>query len=253
MTTANADFVRRLRAREPLLGTFVKTPHPILIEVLGLTGVDYAIVDCEHAPFGRQEVDTMMIAGRAAGLALIVRVPGPDAILSVLDSGAAGVLVPHVRSAAEAADLARAMRYGPGGRGYAGTTRAARYGARPMGDHLDMTADETALICQIEDPEAVAEAHAIAAVEGVDGLFVGRADLAVGGGKRSFFDDDVARDTRGILGAPGCATGLYAAPGEDLAPLFDAGATMMTVGSEHTMMLRGAALDREAFEATRRG
>jgi 2-keto-3-deoxy-L-rhamnonate aldolase RhmA len=249
MTAANAEFVRRLRAREPLLGAFLKTPHPILVEVLGLAGLDYAIVDCEHAPFGRHEVDAMMLAGRAAGLALLVRVPGAEAILGALDAGAAGVLVPHVRSAAEAEGLARAMRYGPGGRGYAGTTRAAGYGTRPMGEHLDRTADETALICQIEDPEAVPEAHAIAGVDGVDGLFVGRADLAVGAGGRSFFDEEAAERTRHVLGARGCATGLYAAPGEDLGPLFAAGATMMTVGSEHTMLMRGAALDREAFDA----
>jgi 2-keto-3-deoxy-L-rhamnonate aldolase RhmA len=249
MTTANADFVRRLRAREPLLGTFLKTPHPILVEVLALTGIDYAIVDAEHAPFDRHDIDAMMIAGRAANLALVVRVPSPDWILGVLDSGAAGVLVPHVRSRAQAEELARAMRYGPGGRGYAGTTRAALYGRRPMEEHLDVTASETALICQIEDPEAVPEARAIASVDGVDGLFVGRADLAVGGGGRSFFDKEVGRKTLEVLGAEGAATGLYAAPGEDLAPLFGAGATMMTVGSEHTMLLRGAALDREAFDA----
>ncbi|MEM8853546.1 MAG: aldolase/citrate lyase family protein, partial [Pseudomonadota bacterium] len=166
----NADFKRRIAAREVLLGAFIKTPHPMVIEIMGGSAFDFLILDCEHAPFDRSAIDTAMIAGRATGCPLLVRVPHGDAstILGILDSGAAGVMVPHVTSAGQAEALVRALRYGPGGRGFAGTTRAAHYGGRTLKEHLAATADDVSLFCQIEEPEGVENAEAIAAVDGVD-------------------------------------------------------------------------------------
>ncbi|SDF03497.1 HpcH/HpaI aldolase family protein [Limimaricola pyoseonensis] len=246
----NAEFRRRLIAREPLLGAFVKTPHPIVVEIMGRSGFDFLVLDAEHAPFDRAAIDTMMIAGRAAGCPLLVRVPSssPDWLLGVLDAGAAGVMVPHVVSPGQAAELARAMRYGAGGRGFAGTTRAAEYAGRSMREHLAMAGDEVSLICQIEDAEGADRFDEIAAVEGVDALFVGRADLAVSCGRDDFFAPDIAARCAAILGASGAATGLYCAPGETLAPLREAGASLFVVGSDHTLMAGGAGQLRKAFE-----
>ncbi len=251
--TLNADFKRRLAARAPLLGTFLKTPHPILVEILGRAGFDFLVIDAEHGPFDRASIDTLMIAGRAAGLPLLVRMParGADWIGFSLDAGAAGIMVPHVRSVAEAEDLVRACRYRPGARGFAGTTRAADYAGRGLRDHLASPAAEVSLVCQIEDPAGVAAAAGIAAVEGVDALFVGRADLAVASWRDDFFDSAVRDDTRAVLGVAGCATGLYCAPAEDLAPFRAAGGSLFVVGSEHTLIATAAAALRERFD--RRG
>ena len=245
---SNADFKARLTAREALLGAFFKTPQPILIEVMARAGFDFLVVDGEHAPFDRGDIDTMVIAGRAAGLPLIVRVPDPGWIGYVLDAGAAGIMVPHVTSAEQARALVRAVRYGPGGRGFAGTTRAADYAARSMGDHLGHPEAECALICQIEEPEGVEAAEEIAAVEGVDCLFVGRADLAVSGGINDFFAPEVIDQTNRTLGVSGAATGLYCAPTEETAPFRAAGGSMFVVGSDHTLMVQGGRALREAFE-----
>lgn len=232
----------RLAARELLLGTFLKTPHPAVVEVLGAAGLDFLVLDGEHAPFDRAATDACLLAGRAVGCPLLVRVPAGDAatILGVLDGGAAGVMVPHVTSAGQAAALAAAVRYGPGGRGFAATTRAAGYGRRGIAEHLRRTPGEVSLICQIEDPEALDHVAAIAATEGVDGIFVGRADLAVGLGEAAMGAGRVAGLAAGILAATGAATGLYCAPGEDIAPWVGHGASFVVAGSDHAFLQQGA-------------
>lgn len=252
MTIART-FKSRLVAGEPLLGAFIKTPHPIVIEIIGAAGLDFLVVDAEHAPFDRAAIDVMMIAGRAVGCPLIVRVPtaAPHWMQNVLDAGAAGVMVPHVTSPQQAAELVRMTRYGKGGRGFAGTTRAADYARRGFKDHLTRTEGEISLICQIEDPEGVDAFGEIAAVDGVDALFVGRADLAVAYGFDSFFAPEIAEKSMRVLGAAGAATGLYCAPAEDLRPARDAGASFFVVGSEHTLMARGASELVESFRALR--
>jgi len=161
-------------------GTFIKTASPQVVEILGLTTLDFAVIDAEHAPFDRHMLDLMLLAGRAAGLPLLVRVPdsAPSTILSVLDLGAAGLLVPHVDTAAEAKDVVARARYRGGVRGFSSSPRFAGYGSLGMKAALD-AGDRTAILCQIESREGLAQVAAIAAVPGVDALFVGRADLAL--------------------------------------------------------------------------
>ena len=239
----NSDFKARLTARDPLLGVFVKTPDPMLIEVLGQSGLDFLVLDAEHAPFDRRAVDTAMIAGRATGCPLVIRVPNgqPETLLGFLDSGAAGIMVPHVCTAPQASALARSMRYGPSGRGFAGTTRAADYARRSLTEHFEQTADEVSLICQIEDPEGYDNRAEIAATEGVDALFVGRADLSVSYGLRDFFASETAARCGDVLAVTGAATGLYTAPGEPLNTWRAAGASLFVVGSDHTLLTTGVA------------
>lgn len=252
--TPGAAIKQKITSRTPVCGTFLKTPHPIMIEIMGQAGYDFLVLDAEHAPFDRGTLDTLMIAGRAANIPLIVRVPsaGPDWIMAVLDAGAAGIMVPHVNDATFASELVRATRYGAwgqGGRGFAGTTRAADYAQRSLSEHFGKTPGEVTLICQIEDPPGAEDFEAIANVDGVDALFVGRADLAVGYGKSDFFDPDIGQKTLNILGAAGAATGLYCAPGEDIAPLKSAGASVFVIGSDHTCLKRAAAGDIAAVSA----
>lgn len=237
----NAEFKSRLTTKEPLLGAFIKTPHPIIIEIMSRAGFDFLVVDAEHAPFDRGSVDTMILAGRSVGCPIVVRVPvsTSDWVLNVLDAGAAGVMVPHVETAEQAEALARSVVYGAGGRGFAGTTRAADYAERPLVEHLHTARDECVLICQIEDPDGVVNHADIAAVEGVDALFIGRADLAVSHGLDDFFAPEVAEMTAKILGTTGAATGLYCAPSESLLGHREAGASFFVVGSEHTLMTAG--------------
>jgi staphyloferrin B biosynthesis citrate synthase len=176
-----SSFRKRFAARELLTGTFIKTPTPHAIEILGGLGFDFVVIDEEHAPFDQQATDVALLAARASGTAGIVRVPSADpaGILRVLDCGAAGVLVPHVSSVAKARDIAAACRYRGGKRGYSGSSRAAGYGGGKVWDHVARSDETTAVIAMIEDPEALDEIDAILAVETIDGAFIGRGDLTV--------------------------------------------------------------------------
>lgn len=240
--TPNACFRQALIAREQLVGCFIKTPHPTVIEVLGATVLDFLVLDGEHSPFDKASINLCMLAAKAVGVTLLIRVPddNPAFILNVLDCGAAGVVVPHVVSVEQAERLARSMRYIPGGRGIAGTTRAGGYGAKPLPDHRAAADTEVSLICQIEDREGVDNSEAIAAVDGVDALFVGRADLTVSYGLTDFSDVGIAQKCGDVLGAQGAATGLFIAPDEDMKPWRDKGASFFLSGSDHSFLFAGA-------------
>ncbi|MEO1678057.1 MAG: aldolase/citrate lyase family protein [Pseudomonadota bacterium] len=247
----------RLLKGQPLSGTFLKTPAHDVIEVMALSGLDFVCLDAEHAPFDRARTDACLAMARALGLPALVRVPWgrPELVQSALDAGAVGVVVPHVSSAAVATDVARMARFGPHGRGFAGSTRWAGYGTGAMPDLLARSAEETVVICMIEEPEGVAAAREIAAVPGIDALFVGPADLSVAMGKT----DQTSPELHAAYDAVGAAC---AAEGKGFATwVRDAGAARMRyqqgvraffMGSEHAWMLAGAkaaATDIRALQA----
>ena len=174
-----------LLSREELAyGTFVKTDSPQVIEVLGTTRLHFAVIDAEHAPFDRMTIDRMLIAGRACDLPIVVRLPDRTAAttLTMLDMGAAGLLVPHVDTAEEARAVVSNARFRAGQRGMSISPRYANYGALSRHEAIKL-GDAARVLCQIESREAVANVEAIAAVDGVDALFIGRADLAMSMGE----------------------------------------------------------------------
>jgi staphyloferrin B biosynthesis citrate synthase len=179
------SFRERLLAPEPLIGTFLKTPTSHAAEIVSDLGFDFVVIDQEHAPFDRTTTDVALLAARALGTPALVRVSGPDAILSVLDCGATGVLVPHVANAAYAREIAALCRYRSGKRGFATSTRAGRYTAVPMWRHIADSDANTVFVAQIEDVEALDDLDAIAAIEGVDSLFIGRGDLTAAFGDQA--------------------------------------------------------------------
>lgn len=245
-TQQRASLKARLAAGETIVGTFVKTPSPIVVEVLGLTGLDCLCLDAEHAPFDRGTLDTCLLAARAAGMDVLVRVPSaaPEHILNALDCGATGILVPHVRSAEEARACVRASHYGTGGRGYAGSSRAAAYTTTPMAQHMANSVARTVVVVQIEDPEAVQDIEAIAAVPGLDALFVGRVDLTVGHGATSLDDPRILAEVEAVCEAgqrAGVPVGMFLARVSDVPQWRAKGATLFLLGSDHGFLLSGAA------------
>jgi 2-keto-3-deoxy-L-rhamnonate aldolase RhmA len=184
------------------VGTFVKTTSPQVIEILGGSGLDFAVLDAEHAPYDRAALDLALLAGRAAGLPLFVRVAerSASALLSALDMGAAGVLVPHVDTEQDAREVVAHCRYVGGDRGYSSSPRAAGYGALGMKQAIAQ-GDRNVVVCQIESVPAVENAARIAAVPGVGALFIGRADLALSMGLDSAQDPRVTEATEGVIRA----------------------------------------------------
>ena len=163
-------------------------------------------------------------------------------IRNALDSGATGVLVPHVTTADQAAAIVKAAHFGEGGRGFAGSPHAAGYGSISMADHIDDNAEHTIVIVQIEDMAALDQVAQIAAVDGVDCLFVGRADLAVAM-KKSVSDKDVVATVRDICAvgkSEGTAVGMYTPNPDEILDWCEAGASLFLLSSDQSMLLAGA-------------
>ena len=238
-------FRRRLCAGDLMMGTFLKTPSTIVCEVLGLTPLACVCIDAEHAPFGRMELDSCIGALRAADMPSLVRVQTASAgeILSALDSGATGIVLPHVVSGQQAAEFARAAHYGAGGRGYAGSSRAAGYTTKPMAQHMQDSAARTTVIAQIEDAEALPNLDAIAATKDIDCLFVGRMDLTVSLGASSPLDSRVVEAVEQICAASlrhGKAVGMFIPPSEDCMAWHAKGASLFLLASDQQFLLDGA-------------
>ena len=247
--STSARFKARLNAREALFGVFVKTPHPSVVEALAAGGVDCVCLDAEHGPFDRGDLDMSLMAAHLHDVAAIVRVPSGAAheILNALDLGAAGVLVPHVRSVEQARAVALSAAYGPGGRGYAGGTRGNM--GEAISARLKKAAEETSVIVQIEDIEAVPEADAIAALPGIDALFIGRVDLTVGMGetdvKAPRVMETVGDLTQRIV-AQGRAVGMFTPDISEVPGWKKLGASLFLLGSDHGFITAGARQMRAA-------
>lgn len=236
---------QRLAAGEPMFGTFLKTPSHILVEVMAHCGLDLLCIDAEHAPFDRLAIDSCVLAARAGGLPILVRPQSaaPEHILNALDIGADGVLLPHICTAKEAARAVQVARYGRGGRGYAGSSRAAGYGRIGMAEHLIASARRTVVIAQIEDVEALGDLDAIASVPGIDALFVGRMDLTVALDASSPDDSDVIAAVEKIAEAArsaGLPFGMFVPRNSDVPRWREAGATLFLQGSDHAFLRMGA-------------
>lgn len=242
---SDASLRDRMLRGDILSGTFQKTPAHEVFEVLAMSGLDFIALDAEHSPFDRGRLDACLAVARALKFPTLVRVPtgSPAEILIALDSGATGVIVPHVDSAEKARDIARWARFGHGGRGYAGSTRWAGYATRTMPEILDQSRTETIVIAQIEEPEGVEAIDAIAGTEGIDGVFVGPADLCVCLGVTDMAAPELREAMRkvGVAAKAHRKTYMTFAPNTQSAAELNAlGITMFFIGSEHAYLLAGA-------------
>ncbi|KAA0921379.1 HpcH/HpaI aldolase family protein [Streptomyces apricus] len=164
------------------VGTWLKIGSTEPAEIMAYAGFDFVVIDLEHAPLDLLTAYRLVNTAAALGLVPLVRVPDTTAstIQKVLDAGAMGVLVPHVDTVEQAAVAARACRFPPYGiRGAGGTSRAGAWGLRPNADYLATGNDDVLCIPQLESPEAIAAAPGILALDSVDAVFVGAADLAL--------------------------------------------------------------------------
>ena len=236
----------RIAAKQQLIGTFIKTPSPMLCEVLGQTELDLVCLDAEHSPFDRLVQDQCLYALRNEGMPSLVRVPSaaPEHTLNALDCGATGVVIPHVTTPRMAEQVAKTAHFGAGGRGYAGSTRAAAYTSKPMAAHLADSATQSVVVAQIEDIEALDAIDEIAAVEGIDCLFVGRIDLTVALGAASPTDAQVVAAVERVCQAgadAGRPVGMFVGNMDEVPRWQEAGANLFLLSSDHSFLMQGAA------------
>jgi 2-keto-3-deoxy-L-rhamnonate aldolase RhmA len=214
---------------------------PNTVEIVGLVGFDFVIIDQEHAPWDRAAVDIACLAARAVDIAAIVRVPEVNAssIMATLDCGATGVMVPHCDSPAKARAIAAACRHRGGVRGFATTTCAGGYGG--VGGRKHMTQQDATVTCiaVIEDPAALDHLPEIAAVEGIDAFFIGRGDLGAALGGEAM--NAAVRQITAVARSANMPTIALVSGREDARAMRDLGVAAFVHSNDHTLLKTAAA------------
>lgn len=185
MTLPVNTFKAALKAGRSQIAVWNTIPGPVVTEILAGAGFDVVVIDTEHSLTDVPDVLGMLQALEGYPVAHAVRPASNDPVLikRLLDIGATTLIIPYVQSADEAREAVRAMRYAPEGfRGVSGATRAARYGA--VTDYIQTAEAELCLVVQVETTGALDQIEAIAAVDGVDMIFIGPSDLAASMGHR---------------------------------------------------------------------
>ena len=233
-------------ASRPLAGIWVCSGSPLVAEIVAGSGTDWVLIDMEHSPNGLESVLTQLQAVAAYPATPVVRVPIGDVVTlkQVLDLGAQNVLVPMVSSADQARDLVAAVRYPPlGVRGVGSAlARSARWNR--VDDYLATANEHVSLFVQVETRAGVDAAGEIAAVDGIDGVFVGPSDLAASMGLlgQQTHPDVVAAVHCAFeaVHAAGAPVGVNAFDPHAAQSFVDAGADFLLVGADVALLARGS-------------
>ena len=244
---------RAVRAGDATLGTFLGTASAVTAEVCAASGFDWLLLDLEHGAGGEEQVRDVVPAAGSYGVPTVVRVESDARIRMgrVLDNGAAGIMLPRIDSAAQLEAALTHLRFPPrGDRGVATYNRACRFGLDPGA--LDRADEEILVIAQIESAAAVAAVDEIAAVDGVDVLFIGPRDLSHDLGVPGTPPRrPSSRHWTTVLAAGkrhGKACGLLVNDGAAAATRLAQGWTFVAIGSDSTLL---AAASRAALTTAR--
>ncbi|WP_141432547.1 HpcH/HpaI aldolase/citrate lyase family protein [Bacillus sp. 03113] len=188
---------KRLDDQQTAYGTIVTLKDPAVVEMLGYTGYDFAIIDMEHTTMDFGMVEHMIRAAQCVQVSSVVRTPQNDygAMLRVLDAGADAIMVPHLTTREQAERTVGHAKYRPiGYRGLDGSSRSAHYGTTPFIEHIKRQNERVTVIGMIEDAIAINNLSEIVRVDGLDLLFIGPADLASSLGYQEQFDHPVVME-----------------------------------------------------------
>jgi len=239
------SFKRALKAGKPQIGLWSTLSSSYTVEVVAGAGFDWLLLDSEHSPVDIENLLTQLQAAAPYASHPIVRIPWNDMVNTkrVLDIGAQSLLIPYVQTAEEARSAVASTRYPPAGvRGVAGTTRATRFGR--VKEYAKRAHEEICVLVQVETQSALGSIEAICAVDGVDGVFIGPADLHASMGHagetanakvKPLIDDAIRR----ILKA-GKAPGILTPNEADARHWLACGALFVAVGSDAGILARGA-------------
>ncbi len=238
-------FKAAIQAGTPQIGLWCSIPDPSLAEMLANCGYDWLMFDTEHSPMDPLSVLPMLQATAAYGASALVRPTELDTaqIKKFLDCGAQSILIPYVQTAEEAALAVAAVTYPPDGiRGVAGVTRATRWGA--VKDYAKRAREEICVMVQIETKAGLDRLEEIAAVPGLDAIFVGPSDLAASLGYPGQNTHPVVReacaDAIRRIRAAGLPAGFLSPDNGLLEEMVAAGSVFTAVDLDVTILRRGA-------------
>lgn len=239
------DFKHAIAAGRRQIGIWNSLASNLVTEILAGAGFDWILVDAEHGPNDPALVLGQLQAAKGGSAGVVVRVPwnDPVQIKLYLDIGVQSFMVPYVQSADEARRAVAATRYPPAGvRSLAGTSRATGFGRIP--DYFRRAQDEICVIVQVESRTALDSLEAIAGTEGIDGVFIGPADLSASFGLvGQIMHPDVQAAIRGVperCRRAGKPAGMLAVKEEDCRRYLDWGYTFLSVGSDLNLLSAGS-------------
>lgn len=252
------EIKKRLQNGETLIGCWSNLGSPITSEILGVSGFDWILIDLEHGAGSESTVIHQLQAVEHTSAAAVIRVESSqrERMSRVLDMGAVGVMCPRVNSAEQARQVAQSLQYPPqGNRGVARMVRATGFGKR-FDDYYEQ-ADKTLLgIVQIETRQALQNLDEIAAVDGIDVLFIGPADLSMELGMYGQFErpefQDAVKKIVDVAEKEGKATGILLSDPADFSIYRRLGIRFIACGSDATFVARGAADTVEKLKQERK-
>jgi 4-hydroxy-2-oxoheptanedioate aldolase len=249
-------FKQSLLRRELLIGLWSSLCSPLVAEIVAHAGFDWLLLDTEHAPNELPELLGQLQAVTGGTAAPVVRAAWNDAVLikRILDLGATSILLPYVQSADEARRAVASVRYPPRGvRGVAASSRASRYGRTQ--DYLQQADEQICLLVQIETGAALEQLEAISGVEGVDGVFIGPADLSASLGHLGDLHhpkiQGVLREAARRLAQLGKPAGILGVSEDDARRYIDWGYSFVAVGIDTTLLVRSTDALVQAFKGRR--
>jgi 2-keto-3-deoxy-L-rhamnonate aldolase RhmA len=249
----------KLKAGQATLGCFLGLGSPNVAELLACAGFDWLVVETEHNGLDSAEIEHMLMAMNGTQTIPLVRVPSanPVYIQRALDMGAMGIVVPMLKTAAEAQAVVRATRYPPHGTRSFGPLRATRY-SFDNEDYLNRANDNLLVVLILETKEAAENLEAIAAVPGVDGLFLGPFDLCLSLGlnpmKMPFPEvEQVTQRALEVGRKSGVAVGTTAGTPEQLWQLQAQGFTLLGYGPDYRLLAEAARAGLAAFKGQATG
>ena len=239
------QFKRALASGGTPIGAWLVSAAPAAAEALGCVGFDFLVVDMEHTPIDLQQLVGILQAIAGTPAQAIVRPPWNDMVMvkRALDAGAQSLLLPFVQNADEARRAVAYTRYPPAGlRGVAAAHRGSRYGTIPK--YVQHAHEEICVIVQIETPTAFAQLEAIAAVPGVDSIFIGPADLSASMGYPGDMGNSAVQDKL-RAGAQNCKRlgkpcGIVGANPDMVGKFLEYGFSWVAVGSDLAMLVSRA-------------
>ncbi|WEX12213.1 aldolase/citrate lyase family protein [Chelativorans sp. AA-79] len=255
MPAPHNRFKRALLSRQRQLGLWVALGNPISAELCAGAGFDWLLLDGEHGPNDLRSILHQLQAMSAYPSSPVVRIPVADAthIKQMLDIGAQTLLVPMVDTPDQATSMSRAMRYPPRGTRGIGAALARASGFNSIPDYLQTADAEVCLLVQAETRRSIEKLEAIAATEGVDGVFIGPSDLAADMGFTGRAEAaeviEVVEDAIGRLVALGMPTGILAANPTIAQRYLEKGATFVAIGTDVGALRSGLANIRNAVES----
>lgn len=229
-----------------LFGGWICSGSPAVAEIMAGSGLDWVLIDMEHAPNGLESVLAQLHAVSAYPVTPVVRVPSADPVVikQVLDLGAQNLLVPMVSTPSQARDVARAAQYPPSGIRGVGSALARSARWNRIEDYLTRAAEHVSVYVQIETTEAVGNASEIAATSGIDGVLVGPSDLAASMGLvGQQYHPDVVATVRRVISAVhevGKAAGVNAFEPDAARDYVQVGTQFVLVGADVALVARGA-------------